>query len=242
MSPYATSLVIGPDGSTHSHVHSMMGCYSLASTEARALAKLRSAIPNYFSWLLSHGEDLTIPAKPRVSIVEKLRIRESPAEAGGPDPLLRCDSVVATDRDVARSLLLLEYARDDLLRLVSPLPRKALKWKPRGEPRSLLNTLQHIAKVDIWYLSRLEADPPLDKSKMKDVFSLLEYSRSLVKNVLPNLRGFQLKETFYPRKWSDRPWPWTATKVLHRLVTHERQHTNYIRRILTLPGGPLSED
>lgn len=229
---YKTSFVVGPDGSTQSHVHSLMGCFALASTKERATMKVKSAIPEYFRWLRSHGEDVAIPTKPKLVVAQELRVRKSPGDAGGPDPLLRCDKVPASHQDVTRCLRLLSYAREDLLRLLSGRSKEALDWKPKGEPRSVLNALQHIAQVDIWYLSRISADPYLDRAKTIDVLTFLKYSRSLVAEALPSLTSTQLRKVFHPRKWSEKPYPWTATKVLHRLVTHERQHTNYLRRIL----------
>ncbi|TMI34461.1 hypothetical protein E6H25_07290 [Candidatus Bathyarchaeota archaeon] len=67
----------------------------------------------------------------------------------------------------------------------------------------------------------------------------MKYTRSLVEETLPNLTTEQLSQVFYPSKWSDSTWPWTATKVVHRLVTHERQHTGYLKRILNLRKSPL---
>ena len=231
---YKTCLIIGPDGSTQSHIHNLMGCFALASTKERAKMKLRSAIPEYFSWLRSHEEEVVIPTRPKLAMVQELRIRGSPGDAGGPDPLLHCDRVAASHGDITRCLRLLAYTREDLLRLVSGLSRKALAWKPRREPRSVQDALRHIAQVDIWYLSRIGADPRLDKTKMRDIFTFLDYSRSLVREALPDLTMAQRANVFHPRKWSEKPYPWTATKVLHRFVTHERQHTNYLRRILAL--------
>ncbi len=231
---YKTSLTIGPDGSTQSHIHSLMGCFALASTKERSTMKLKSAIAEYFRWLRSHGESVAVPTRPKLAVVQELRMRGSPGDAGGPDPLLRCDKIAASHEDVTRCLRLLGYTREDLLQLLSGLSKEALDWKPQGEPRSVRNALRHIAQVDIWYLSRIDADQPLNKAKMKEVFTFLTYSRSLVREILPMLTQTQLTKVFYPRKWSDKRYPWTATKVLHRLVTHERQHTNYLRRILAV--------
>jgi uncharacterized damage-inducible protein DinB len=237
---YKVSLIIGRDRSTQSHVHNLMGCFALASTKERALEKLRTGIPEYFRWLQRHGEDVRIPTSPRLSIVQELLMTGRPGEAGGPDPLLRCDKVASFERDVARCLRLLDYTREDLLGLISGLSEVVLDWKPQGEPRTVRNALRHIAQVDVWYLSRIDADPSLDRSKTSDVFIFLEYSRELVRAALSSLTQSQLRKVFYPRKWSEKSYPWTATKVLHRLVTHERQHTSYLRRILALQGSPQS--
>ncbi len=231
---YKTSLILGPDGSTQSHIHSLMGCSALASTKERAMMKLKSATTEYFRWLRSHGEDVATPTKPKFVVVQGIRIGGSPSDAGGPDPLLRCDRVPASHQDVTRCLRLLGYAREDLLQLLSGQSRERLDWKPKSEPRSVRDALRHIVQVDIWYLSRIDADLHINRAKTRDVFTFLNYSRSLVAEALPRLTETQLKKVYYPPKWSDKPYPWTATKVLHRLVTHERQHTNYLRRILTL--------
>ena len=235
---YKTSLIVGPDGSTQSHIHSLMGCFALASTKERSMFKLKSAIAEYFRWLRSYGEDVAIPTKPTLAVVQELRMRGSPGDAGGPDPLLRCDKVAASHENVTCCLRLLSYTREDLLQLLFGLSEEALDWRPQGEPRSVRNALRHIAQVDIWYLSRIDADPPFDKTKERDVFKFLTSSRTVVREALPSLTPTQLVKVFYPRKWSDKAYPWTATKVLHRLVTHERQHTNYLKRILAMPGSP----
>ena len=75
---YKTSFIIGPDGSTQSHVHSLMGCFALASTKERATMNVKSAIPEYFGWLRSHVEDVAIPTKPKLVVAQELHVRELP--------------------------------------------------------------------------------------------------------------------------------------------------------------------
>jgi uncharacterized damage-inducible protein DinB len=222
------------------HVHELMGCFALSTSKSRVLEKLAVAILQYHAWLGGHGEDAGTPATVELSVVEEVQTQDSPGDAGGPDPLRNCDTVPATDRDITRCLQLLSYTRADLTQLLVKLPKTAFTYKPLGEPRSVRNALRHIADVDVWYLSRIRADPPIDESKRRDLIKWLEYTRSLVQRALPNLTEEQRNRTFHPRKWSDGVWPWTATKVLHRLVTHERQHANYLKRILDLPDSPLN--
>ncbi len=208
---YRTSLNTGHDGSTSAHVHDLMGCATLASTKERAISKLKLTIPDYYRWLRSKGERITAVRDPQMTIIEEIRTQGSAGEAGGSDPLFSCDRIN---------------------KITSKIPTEELDWKPQSEPRSVRNVLEHIAQVDIWYVSRIRADPSLERSRMKDVFEFLDYARSLVREVLPRLTTEQRSETFRPKKWSDGRWPWTATKVLHRLVGHERQHTHYLQRIL----------
>lgn len=232
--PYGISLNIGHDGSTSAHVHDLLGCTTLASTKDRAITKLESTIPAYYRWLRSKGERIPLVRNPQVTIVEETHTQGSAGEAGGSDPLFSCDRVECNMVDISRCLQLLNYSRADLDKIISKIPTEELGWKPRSEPRSIRNVLKHIAQVDIWYLSRIEADPHLERSRMKDPFEFLGYSRSLVHEVLPALTGEQRSKIFRSKKWSDKPWPWTATKVLHRLVGHERQHTHYLERIMRL--------
>ncbi len=237
---YSTSLVLGTDGSASSHVHNLMGCSALASSKDRVLTKLQLAVPAYFRWLRSHGEDAKIVGRSKIEIVEEIRVKTNAGRAGGPDPLFTCDKVVATSKGISRCRRLLRYTRADLLEIVSQIPKEALNWKPAGEPRTIRNALQHIADVDLWYLSRIRADPPYDRNSRKDIFIFLKHTRSLVHETLPRLTAAQRKDTIYPAKWGGTHWPWTSTKVLHRLVAHERQHTRYLKRILNLPSCPFS--
>jgi predicted RNase H-like HicB family nuclease len=237
---YGTSLNIGQDGSTSAHIHELMGCSTLASTRERALTKLESAIPDYYRWLGSNGERVPAVRSPEIIVVEEVRTSGSPGDAGGPDPLFKCDRIECTRVDISRCLQLLGYTRADLDKIISKIPTTALDWKPPSEPRSIRNTLNHIANVDIWYLSRIRADPGLDRERTKDVFEFLDYARSLVREILPTITREQKSGIFHPKNGSDYSWPWTATKVLHRLVSHERQHTRYLQRILSLPDNPLT--
>ena len=236
---HRVSLVIGEDGSTMAHVHELMGCFALSRSKSRALEKLVAVIPQYHQWLAEHGESTTIPKHVELTVVEEVDARGSAGSAGGPDPLRDCDMVPATNQDIERCLKLLKYTRDDLNQVITKLPKAAFSFKPTGEPRSVRNTLRHMADVDVWYLSRINADPPLDEPKRRNLLTWLKYTRSLVEETLPNLTAEQLSQVFYPSKWSDGTWPWTATKVVHRLVTHERQHTGYLKRILNLRKSPL---
>ncbi len=229
---YRNSLNIGHDGSTSAHVHDLMGCATLASTKERAISKLEFTIPDYNRWLRSKGERIPAVRNPQMTIIEEIRTQGSAGEAGGSDPLFSCDRIKCTHADISRCLQLLNYTRTDLDKIISKIPTEELDWKPPSEPRSLRNVLEHVAQVDIWYLSRIRADPRLERTRMKDVFEFLDYARSLVHEVLPRLTTEQRSQTFRPKKWSDSRWPWTATKVLHRLVGHERQHTHYLQRIL----------
>lgn len=206
----------------------------------RALPKLRWAISDYLAWLRAHGEAVSVTGEPKTFVAEELHVAGNMGDAGGPDPLLRCDHADATDENISRCLALLKHSRSDLFEVVSRVPPDSLRWKPSGEPRSVGNTLRHIANVDLWYLSRIRA--PHRVQPQPDIFDFIQSSRDVVRRVLPQLGQEQRRGVFYPRRQTNQVSVWTATKVLHRLVTHERQHTMYLKRILALPSSPIARN
>src|SRR5207244_11921349 len=121
---------------------------------------------------------------------------------------------------------MIKYIRIDFEKIRQTIHSEKFDWNPPSEPKSLRNVLKHVAQVDIWYLSRIRADPRLERTRMKDVFEFLDYARSLVHEVLPRLTTEQRSQTFRPKKWSGRRWTWTATKVLDRLAGNESEHTH----------------
>src|SRR5438445_6638031 len=146
----------------------------------RGQSKLEFTIPDYYRWLRSKGERIPAVRNPKATIIEEIRTHGSAGEAGGSDPLFSCDRIKCTHADISRCLQLLNYTRADLDKIISKIPTEELDWKPQSEPRSVRNVLEHIARVDIWYVSRIRADPSLERSRMKDVFEFLDYARSLV--------------------------------------------------------------
>ena len=141
---FRTSLNIGHDGSTSAHVHDLMGCATLASTKERAISKLESTIPDYYRWLRSKGERIPAVRNPKATIIEEIRTHGSAGEAGGSDPLFSCDRIKCTHANISRCLQLLNYARADLDKIISKIPTEELDWKPRSEPRSIRNVMEHI--------------------------------------------------------------------------------------------------
>jgi len=207
----------------------------VAKSYDRALVKIHSAVPEYFSWLKKHGErvkeartDLEIDVK------EIIKTDDTPAgiKAGGPDPLFKCDEISVSSKDIERCIHLLAFSRKDLLKLITDLEDEVLDWKPEDEPRSIRDTLQHIARVDWWYISRLGISPPYKEFPAHELQGMLKWFRQTAVEYLKKLSPEQRTRVFRISGHSDKPWPWTATKVLHRFVYHERQHTNYILRLL----------
>jgi len=222
-------------GGTGAFVPECPGCWVFSRTPERALEKVKVTMAEWFKWLKSHGEK--VPAKAHkydVEVGEILRVNYNPVEAGKPEPLFWSEVLPVNDKDIARTIHLLEYSRSDLLNLVSGLGDEILDWQPFSEPRTIRNTLRHIGIVECWYITRLEVNLP--KHFPDDLFELLIYTRKIVLDYLRKLPKEKRRGVFQPKKDVDRKAKicnlWTARKVLRRLVDHERLHTRYIERIL----------
>jgi len=227
----AVCLEVGPDA-TGAFVPSCPGCWVFGRSPERALAKVKNAVAEWFNWLKSHGEAVPAEAKKfEIEVAEILRVNYNPAEAGKPEPLFWSEVLPITRRDVERTLQLMKYSREDLLKCVSGLSDECLDWLPPGQPRTIRNCLRHIAYVEPWYITRLEVELPLKYPR--NVFKMLDYTRRVVVDYLKGMPRSKMRGVFQPKKdKSPLCNLWTARKVLRRLIDHERLHTRYIVKLL----------
>jgi len=226
-------LEVGPQA-TGAFAPDCPGCWVFGRTKERALEKVRIAILEWYDWLDQYGE--THPDagdEIEVETAEMLRVNYNPLEAGKPEALFWSEVLPIQKDDIARTVRLMGYSRDDLLSLVSTITEESLDWDPPGKPRTIRNCLEHIAYVEPWYITRLNFSLPEDYPK--DVFELLNYTRSTVVNCLHDFPARKMKGIFQPKKNKSPVCDlWTARKVLRRLVDHERLHTRYIQRVLEM--------
>lgn len=194
--------------------------------------KVKTAIAEWFEWMKKHEEH--VPAETKdfdVEVVEMLRVDYNPVKAGKPEPLFWSEVRPIKKKDIAGTIRLMTYSREDSLKLVSNLCKESLDWLPPKKPRTIRNCLRHIAYVEPWYITRLNIDLP--SKYPRNVFKLLDYTRKIV---LGHLRSFprdKKRGIFQPKKDPSSICNlWTARKVLRRLVDHERLHTKYIEKVL----------
>ncbi len=227
----AVCLEVGSEG-TVAFVPDCPGCWVFGCSPESALAKVRLAVTEWFDWLEKHGEHVQAEAKNfEIEVAEVLRVNYNPVEAGKPEPLFWSEIAPITRKDVARTLKLMEYSREDLLTLVSNLSDKVLDWLPSGKPRTIRNCLRHIAYVEPWYITRLDVELPV--SYPRDIFKLLNHTRKIVIDYLKSMPRGKMRGVFQPKKDKSPICNlWTARKVLRRLVDHERLHTRYIVNVL----------
>lgn len=226
-------LEVGSEG-TGVFVPAYPGCWVFGRTPERALLKVKEAIFDWFRWIEKHGEHVSDETKNfEVEVAEMMRVDYNPVEAGKPEPLFWSEIAPVSRKDITRTIQLLEYSREDLLKLVSNLSKECLEWLPPNKPRTIKNCLKHIAYVEPWYITRLNIDLP--SKYPRNTFKLLDYTRKLIVNVLKDFPKEKMRGVYQPKK--DRSPVcnlWTARKVLRRLVDHERLHTRYIEKVLQL--------
>ena len=226
-------LEVGSEG-TGAFVPNCPGCWVFGRTPERALMKVKIAIAEWVGWMRKHGEQIPVEAKNfEIEVAEMLRVNYNPVEAGKPEPLFWSEVLSITKKDVTRTLRLMTYSREDLIKLVSNLDDECLDWLPPNKPRTIRNCLRHIAYVEPWYITRLNVDLP--SRYPRKVFEMLDYTRKIVVDYLRNFPHNKMRRIFQPKKDQSPVCNlWTARKVLRRLVDHERLHARYVEKVLQM--------
>lgn len=173
-----------------------------------------------------------------VTIAEVLRVDYNPALANKPEPLFWSEMRPVGQWEIERTLRLMRAARTDLLHLMQRVGARVYDYRPPFGPRSIGETLVHIANAEWWYVTRLEIDLPTRLPK--DPIARLARARALVEDAILHLTRERRHGVCQPVRHtaaSSRVASlWTARKVLRRFVDHERLHTRWLERALqTMP-------
>jgi hypothetical protein len=202
------------------------GCFGRGPTAAEALDAAPGAIADYFAWAAAHD-----PATPRPSAAVETRLVESfTARPSAQRPGYLINAFFEDDRralafwDVAVALRVLEWSREDLLRLLASLPGDLLRRvAPRQGPRSIADVVEHAAGAENWYFSHLGL--AIDRAGLPaDPIARLHAVRVHARSVLPDLVGDDRVIERYGEFWS-------ARKIVRRMLWHERVHAAQIARV-----------
>ncbi len=113
-------------------------------------------------------------------------------------------------------------SRQTLFDALLPAPESAIDWRENAEAWSVRNALEHLARADLWYASRLE------EGGMRELVWRLSAARALVlqhlQNVPADARG---------RVTTHEGEEWTPRKVARRMLEHEWEHLAQIRDMLS---------
>ncbi len=133
------------------------------------------------------------------------------------------DRRILSTEECAQAALVHQWQREELLAGVETLPEELLTKLFPGQRWDILGILDHIAKVERWYLSQLDIDLPPTKPGA-DPFACLEQSFEAVHSVLPKLPEMEKITVDQGETWSPR-------KFVRRLLWHQRDHIGHIQEL-----------
>jgi len=216
-------------GSCLAWVLDLPGCVAYAASVEEAIARAPEAAQGYLNWLRNHGEsvpDIEIDPDPaeilQVSFLNGYEINS----IFGPD------FGAPSDEELERCLRWMGYSREDLLKLVRSLSRETLDAEVRSGGPTIRKVLEHVARAEEWYVSRLEPDPSQVSAPdvgSEDVFKRLEAVRAWAIERLQTLPSERRKRIIVHEGEA-----WTFKKVLRRFLYHEAYHRRQIEEFLDL--------
>jgi hypothetical protein len=222
MTTYHVYLEVAPGDGCLAHVGELPGCCALARDEEAALAALPERIRQHRVW--RHGHGLPAGGDDPIELVVKQVVHGlRPWSAFGAGALFSIDRRILDDHELELHLQLLAHARADLLHAVHAVPRGAYDDEIPGHPRTLRQTLTHLADTEEWLVSRLgrvvtvhEPDPV---RRLVDV-----RSRTLEQLIRHDREDRDLVYVPTTRPSDDPEEMWTLRKLLRRLLEHELEH------------------
>ena len=226
MGMFSTSIEVGGDGWCTSWVPELPGCFVNVSSERAALRALPAAILAYLRWLRRHGESVRVPRTVAVRLVER-HARPEPMRWGNYEVLHGFERRRLTREEVSRMLRWMRFIRQDTLRLLDLLPAGGLNWSRPGQTRTIGENLHHVARGELWYLSRVALGPPPSVQHAEDPLLSLAQARS---TTVARLSRMTREERGRIIQADNRRW-WSARKMLGRMLYHERYHVRSMARI-----------
>lgn len=162
-----------------------------------------------------------------VTVAEKI-LRRGKVANGNTSVTFERDRIPPSRDDITMFLCVLEKVRGQLLELKDKIPPEAYYFRSLPHRKTILEQMSHIAACDRWYLSRLWKGIPRLKPS-RGVWEKLYLNRMRVQEKLLDLGDDDL--SLVVRTDGEI---WTCTKLLRRLMYHERFHLATIIRDLAL--------
>ncbi len=209
-------------------VFDLIGCFSSGRSEEEAVAKSERRVRDYFEWLgKKDGNPAAFEESIQVTIAERFRRVPRP---GDPSRFLLAfyeddaRPLRAWDLDIA--LRLLEWSRQDLLRLVgSILPDSLTRQENDPNWNTLDGLMGHLWETENTILGAMGS--ALELTAMpSDGVGRLQAVRARLQMMLPQWAESEIEREVMGEKWSPR-------KVLRRALWHEREHTRQLEKLIT---------
>ncbi len=221
----------GIEGRSLAWVLDHPGCFAYGKDGTEAILRTPQALITYREWVGEHTPDSWLQGLEDFDVALAEIFECYPVRSGDREIEINAwfnDDVRALSAtEIERGILLLEWSRNDLARLISPLTSAQLEQKFPGERWSIAGVARHVANAGWWYLDRLSLAPFELAAASNDMLERLDQVHQAVLHALPGLSGKTLKIEIDSETWSPR-------KVLRRAVWHMRDHNFHIERLLSL--------
>ncbi len=198
------------EGGYLAHVPELIGCVARGKTKEQAIERTREAVAAYLALLRNRG--ISVP-----SANEPIELDVKETNALTLDP----DYQPMSDQELDDLWHLQNASRETLLETLEAMPSSALNWREDPQSWSVRNVLEHIARADLWYASRLE------ENAFAELLWRLAATRELVMSQL-----HRLPSDARGRVTKHDSEDWTPRKVARRMLEHEQEHLQQIREIL----------
>lgn len=216
------------------HLLHEIGCIWLAPTRGAVMEQAPEAIAAFYAWLRRHGEPGLVEVRPDPTQIVAGHTQEivSFGQSGAAVGVFPWDLEPVTEQEIHIAVRRLGHARRDLLELVAALPEEALDWAPPGNRRTIRKNLIHLRNAQGFYITRLFGwDRALallpDPWPEENLFSSLSWVMERVSGAIVAMPEELRTGTFLAEQPSET---WTARKMLRRIVEHEREHVEVVRR------------
>ena len=200
------------------------GVFTYGSDDAEALLRMPREMLRFENWLNLHTDHPWVHLDGLDMHIDET-FESFPVEVDGGihevHAFFCSDLVPLTEEDVRQALLLYNWQREELLAGVETLPAEILKHEFEGQRWTIEGILEHIARVESWYFSRLGIEFH-QLAESGDPMILLEVGAAETNRCLPELIGFDQVIEHRQEKWS-------ARKLVRRLLWHQRDHIDHIR-------------
>lgn len=196
----------------------------MSGPKKTALRRLPEGISAYLRWLKRHGEQVRLPSRVVVNVVERWPV-PWPLRWGDYMVLHGFERPPVTRTEIGPALRKMRFMRSDTLNLLDQLPPEGLAWTRPGQKRTIREHLYHIARGEQGYLRRLDL-VPRKLAPTRDPIRHLANVRAMVISRLSRLT----REERARIAQADNEW-WSTRKMLGRILYHERYHIRSMARI-----------
>lgn len=239
MARYQVYLETDNDGRCMAHVLELAGCTARASNQNDAMRSVPAAVHAYYAWLRKHGETIPPEGDPVEVEIAEQSLGFGPFDPGDAAALFLPDKNSLSQQEMEALIIRLSYSRADLLALVAGLPAEILDRQSAPHTFSIRRILRHLGNAEEWYISRLvppeKLPPEWEHDEDLPILEFLEMERRTVIACMRRWTEEERSGVHYQRTFTRNPEePWTARKVLRRLLEHELEHAGQIREILRI--------